>query len=236
MPILMDDDKLLLIRNYDLWANLTDDEYEELDLIHNFKVARQGEYIYFEKQFLGKLYFLKEGFIRIGYIDENGNEVIREILQKGEVFGQFTLIKNNLRGEFAKAYKSDVSLCAFDIEDFEKILARKPEIAIHYSKQIGQKLRNTENRVLDLLHKDVRSRLLSYLYQLALQNGYNGNDHSFSIDNFLTHDDIARLIGSSRQSVTTLINDCEKEGLLSFTRQEIILHDVKKISNALNVL
>jgi CRP/FNR family transcriptional regulator, cyclic AMP receptor protein len=236
MPILMDDEKLLLIRNYDLWANLTDDEYEELDLIHNFKVARQGEYIYFEKQFLGKLYFLKDGFIRIGYIDENGNEVIREILQKGEVFGQFTLIKNNLRGEFAKAYKSDVSLCAFEIEDFERILARKPEIAIHFSKLIGQKLRNTENRVLDLLHKDVRSRLLSYMYQLAVQNGYNGNDHSFSIDNFLTHEDIARLIGSSRQSVTTLINDYEKEGLLSFTRQQIILHDVKKISNTLNVL
>ncbi len=228
-------DKLFLIRNYDLWAHLTDEEYEELGLIHNFIEARKGDFIYFEKQYLDKLFFLKDGFIRIGYIDENGNEVIREILQKGEVFGQFTLSRNNLNGEFAQVYRSDVSLCAFRIEDFEKILARKPEIAIHYSRQIGHKLRNTENRILDLLHKDVRSRLLSYMYRLALQNGYNGVDPSFSIDNFLTHDDIARLIGSSRQSVTTLINDFEKEGLLTFTRQLILLPDVKKIVKALNV-
>jgi CRP/FNR family transcriptional regulator, cyclic AMP receptor protein len=232
----MNVDKLLMIRNYDLWAHLTDEEYEELGLIHNFIEAPKGDFIYFEKQFLSKLFFLKDGFIRIGYIDESGNEVIREILQKGEIFGQFTLSRKNLNGEFAQAYRSDVSLCAFEIEDFEKILSRNPTIAIHYSKQIGQKLRNTENRVLDLLHKDVRSRLLSYIYQLALQNGYNGVDTSFSIDNFLTHDDIARLIGSSRQSVTTLLNDFENDGLLSFTRQLIMLPDVKKIVNALNVL
>jgi CRP/FNR family cyclic AMP-dependent transcriptional regulator len=235
MQNLMSADKFLLIRNYNLWAHLTDEEYEELDLIHNFIEARKGEYIYFEKEFLGKLFFLKDGFIRIGYIDENGNEVIREILQKGEVFGQFTLSRNSLNGEFAQAYRSNVSLCAFEIGDFEKLLARKPEIAIHYSRQIGQKLRNTENRILDLLHKDVRSRLLSYIYQLVLQNGYNGIDPSFSIDNFLTHDDIARLIGSSRQSVTTLIAGFEKEGLLIFTRQLIVVPDVKRIIKALNV-
>jgi CRP/FNR family transcriptional regulator len=236
MPIVMNSDKLLMIRNYDLWAHLTDEEYEELGLVHNFIEAPKGEYIYFEKKLLGKLFFLKEGFIRIGYIDDQGNEIVREILQKGEIFGQFTLSRNSLNGEFAQAHRSDVSLCAFEIEDFEKILSRKPQIAIHYTKQIGQKLRNTENRIIDLLHKDVRSRLLGYFYQLAVQNGYNGVDISFNIDNFLTHDDIARLIGSSRQSVTTLINDLEKEGLLSFNRQLIVLPDVKKLIKGLNVV
>src|SRR3981081_3633474 len=88
MPV---EDKLLLIRNYDLWANLSDEEYEELNIVHNFVVAPKGDYIYFEANHHNKLYFLKEGYIRIGYIDEEGNEIIKEIIQKGEIFGQITL-------------------------------------------------------------------------------------------------------------------------------------------------
>lgn len=231
----MIEDKMLLIRNYDLWSHLSDEEYEELGLKHNFIEAPKGEFIYFDTHLLNKLFFIKEGFIRIGYINEKGEEVIKEIIQKGEVFGQFTLLKNNLNGEFAQAFKSDVSLCAFNIEDFERILLRKPQLAIHYSRQMGQKLRNTENRIINLLHKDVRTRLLGFFYQLIVQHGWLEKDTSYSIENFLTHDDIARLIGSSRQTVTTLINEFENEGILNYNRQVIEIKDVKLLIKAYSV-
>jgi CRP/FNR family transcriptional regulator, cyclic AMP receptor protein len=66
----MIEDKMLLIRNYDLWSYLTDEEYEELGLVHNFIEARKGDFIYFDSHLLHKLFFIKEGFIRIGYINE----------------------------------------------------------------------------------------------------------------------------------------------------------------------
>ena len=228
-------DKLLLIRNYDLWSKLTDEEYEELGLVHNYIEARKGDFIYFDSHLLNKLFFIKDGYIRIGYINEKGEEVVKEIIQKGEIFGQFTLLKNNLNGEFAQAFKSDVSLCAFNIEDFEKILLRKPQLAIHYSKQMGQKLRHTENRILNLLSKDVRTRLLGFFYQLAVQHGCTELSTNCSIENFLTHEDIARLIGSSRQTVTTLINQLENEGILSFNRQIIDIKDVKLLLKSYGV-
>jgi CRP/FNR family transcriptional regulator len=231
----MIEDKMLLIRNYDLWSHLSDEEYEELGLMHNFIEASKGDFIYFDTHLLNKLFFIKEGFIRIGYINEKGEEVIKEIIQKGEVFGQFTLLKNNLNGEFAQAFKSDVSLCAFNIEDFEKILLRKPQLAIHYSRQMGQKLRNTENRIINLLHKDVRTRLLGFFYQLIVQHGWSEKDTTFNIENFLTHDDIARLIGSSRQTVTTLINEFENEGILNYNRQVIEIRSVKLLIKAYSV-
>ena len=114
------DQKFLLIRNYDLFSHITDEEYEELNLDHHFIEAPKGEYIYFDSKFHNKLYFLKGGTIKIGYIDDEGKEVVKEIIREGEVFGQFTLERDNLNGEFAQAYKGDVSLCAFNIEDFEK--------------------------------------------------------------------------------------------------------------------
>ncbi|MEO6253499.1 MAG: Crp/Fnr family transcriptional regulator [Ferruginibacter sp.] len=219
------DSTLLLIRGFDIFEHITDEEYEELDLIHNYIEASNGEYIYFPHQNRNKLYFTKDGFIKLGYIDEQGNEVIKEIIQKGEVFGQFTLEKNNDRDEFAQAYKSDVSLCAFTMEDFLRLLQRKPEMAIAFSFHLGNKLRKVENRLLNILNKDVKSRLAQLLLQLALDNN-SISDNSAVIDKFLTHEDISKLIGSSRQTVTTTLNQFEKLGLITISKNSITLNDI----------
>jgi CRP/FNR family transcriptional regulator len=224
------DQKWLLIRNYDLWSQLTDDDYEELNIVHNFVEARKGDYIYFEAFHHNKLYFVKQGYLRIGYIDDSGREVIKEIIQKGELFGQITLEKNSLNGEFAQAYKSDVSLCAFSIEDFENLLQKKPAIALKYTKQVGSKLRQIENRLINLLNKDVKTRLINFLWQLA-QKHLTPSSTAICIPNYLTHEDIASLIGSSRQTVTTLINELAAENLITYTRNEICFPDVKKLLN-----
>ncbi len=229
------DKKMLLIRNYDLWGHLSDADYEELDFVHRYIEAKKGEYIYFEAFNHNKLYFIKEGYIRIGFIDEEGNEVIKEIIQQGELFGQFTLEKNNLNGEFAQAYKADVSLCAFNIEDFEKLLRRKPEIALKYTKQVGNKLRFIQNRLLNLLNKDVKARLLNFFWQLSQMNLADATAEGFCIPNYLTHEDIAHLVGSSRQTVTTTINELAVEKILSYNRQQICFPDVKKLQKLVNV-
>jgi CRP/FNR family transcriptional regulator len=223
------DEKFMLLRNYDLWCHLSDDEYDALNIHHHFIEAKKGDYIYFDSHHLNKLYFVKDGYIKIGYIDEEGNEIIKEIIREGEIFGQFALEKNNLNGEFARAYKGNVSLCAFTIEDFEKLLKQRPDLAIKYSKQVGEKLRRAEFRLFTMLNKDVRSRLLAFFYHLAMMDGYNGETASYSMNNFLTHEDIAKLIGSTRQTVTTIINELESDGLLKLTRKKIQLPDVKKI-------
>ena len=223
------DEKFLVLRNYDLWCHLSDEEYEDLNVAHQFIEAKKGDYIYFDSHHLNKLYFVKDGYIKIGYVDEEGNEIIKEIIKEGEIFGQFALERTNLNGEFARAYKGNVSLCAFTIEDFEKLLTKKPGLAIKYSKQVGEKLRRAEFRLISMLNKDVRSRLLAFYYHLAMIEGYDGSAVSFSFDNFLTHDDIAKLIGSARQTVTTFINQLEEEELLKISRKKIMIPDVKKL-------
>lgn len=230
------DQKFLLIRNYDLWAYISDEEYEELNLVHHFIETPKGEYIYFDSHNHNKLYFLKGGTIKIGHIDNEGREVIKEIIREGEVFGQFTLERNNLNGEFAQAYKADVSLCAFNIEDFEQLLKKKPEIAFHFSKQVGQKLHKLQNRLLNLLNKDVRTRLINFLIMLAQEEGETTDGDSYLIGNFLTHEDIAQLIASSRQTITTMLNEMETDGLVTVTRQQIKVPSVKSLQKQIGVI
>ena len=229
------DESFLLIRNYNLWAHISDEEYEELDLVHHFIEAPKGNYVYFDSHNLNKLFFLKGGMIKIGHIDNDGREVIKEIIREGEIFGQFTLERNNLNGEFAQAYKGDVSLCAFNIEDFEKLLKSKPNIGFHFTKQVGQKLRKFENRLLNLLNKDVKTRLVNFLVMLAREEGETTDGEKFEIHNFLTHEDISQLIGSSRQTVTTMLNELETAGYITVTRQLINIPSVKNLQKSLAV-
>lgn len=229
------DQTFLLIRNYDLWAYISDEEYEELNIMHHYIEAPKGEYVYFDSHNHNKLYFLKSGTIKIGHIDNEGKEVVKEIIRKGEVFGQFTLERSNLNGEFAQAYKGDVSLCAFNIDDFEKLLKKKPEIAFHFSKQVGQKLHKLQNRLLNLLNKDVKTRLINFLIMLAQEEGESTDGDRYLIRNFLTHEDIAQLIASSRQTVTTMLNEMETAGWVAVTRQQITIPSVKTLQKQAGV-
>ena len=230
MPNTSCDSTLLLIRGFDIFAHISDEEYEELNLVHNFLEAGKGEYIYFPSQNHRKLYFTKKGFIKIGYIDEDGNECIKEIIQKGEVFGQITLEKNNLQDEFAQAYKSEVSLCAFNIDDFILLLQKKPDMALAFSLHLGKKVRKVETRLLNLLNKSVHSRLINLLLQLIPEN--NDKVNSADIERFLTHDDMAKLIGSSRQTVTTTLSQLEDHQLIAVTKDLINIPDIKLLKKA----
>lgn len=228
-------DQLLIIRGNELFSQITDEEYEEMQLVHHFKETPRNEYIYFESHLQNALFFLKEGFVKVGYNDKDGNEVIKEIIGPGDVFGQLTLMPNNLEGEFAQAYKSDVSLCMFKLADFEKLLAAKPNISLKFTRQVGLKMARLENRMVNLLQRDVKERLLYFFFNLTRQFPQYVQGNSFDMTNILTHEDVARLIASSRQTVTTFINQLEQEGMILFSRQLLQIPDVKKLQNRLSV-
>lgn len=222
------DNTLLMVRRNDFLAKLSDADYENLNIEHNYVIAEKGKYIYFDAPSLNKLYFVKDGHVKIGNIDEEGNDIVKEILQPGDIFGQFTLERNNLEGEYAQAYKTDVSLCAFTIEDFQRLLTYRPDMSIQYAKKVGQKLRKVESRLVNLLQKDARSRVL-YFFWTLLPEGEKMQQGSYSLDNYLTHEDIARLTGTSRQTVTTLINEFANEGILDIDRKKIVIHDIRSL-------
>ena len=124
----------------------------------------------------------------------------------------------------------------FKLDDFEKLLVAKPSVSLKYHKQIGLKMMRLENRMINLLKRDVKERLLYFFYSLTFQFPANGNGDGFVMENLLTHEDVAKLIASSRQTVTTFINLLEKEGLVQFSRQQIVIPSVKELKKRLDVV
>jgi CRP/FNR family transcriptional regulator len=232
MPVV---DYLTVIRNNDFFSEISEEDFNSMNIIHHFKETPKGDFIYFEAHLHNSLYFLKDGFVKIGFYNENGEEVIKDIIGKGDVFGQFTLLPKNMEGEFAQAHKGDVSLCMFKVDAFEQLLRQNPQITLKFTKQLGEKMLKVENRMLNLLHKTVAERLQYFLLNLTRQFPDNLMGERFLMDTIFTHDDIARLIGSSRQTVSTLINQWEKQGVICFTRHSFIIPEVNKLQKILSV-
>jgi CRP/FNR family cyclic AMP-dependent transcriptional regulator len=225
-------DSLLILKQYPLFEKLSQGEYKELSVSDNYKEAKQGEFIYFEAFQHNLIYFIKTGRIRLGYLDDAGERITKDILGPGDFFGQITLEKTDLNGEFAQAFKDKVSLCSFTIDHFSKLLNNRPDISVKYSKLIGMRMKRFENRLINILHKDVKERLISFLKQL-LQDAVKPriiSEFQVVIPNYLTHEEIAHLIGTSRQTVTTLFNELEESGICIYTRKEITFNNIKKIS------
>jgi CRP/FNR family transcriptional regulator len=144
-------------------------------------------------------------------------------LKPGDFFGQISLEKENLHGEFAQAAKSDVSLCSFTLDSFNKLLLNKPKLAVRYSKISGFRIRRFENRLQNILQLDVKTRLKLFMDQLLSEVKDNARwfGSEVRIQNYLTHEEISQLIGTSRQTVTTLLNMFREEHVFSYTRKEI---------------
>jgi CRP/FNR family transcriptional regulator, cyclic AMP receptor protein len=222
------DSKYWFLRNHKLFSALSGSEMKAICLISNFKTAKKGEVIYFSHDDLQRVYSLKKGIIKIIGTDENGNETIKDILQAGDLFGQLTFDSNDY-DEYAMALSDRVTVCSFSIEDFEKVIERNPALAIKYTKLVGLRFKRLENRYVNLINKDVKTRFKIFLKDWASKESL-GQTQQITFKNYLTHQDVANVICSTRQTVTQLFNDFKTNGLLDYSRSEITIFDLSKLN------
>jgi CRP/FNR family transcriptional regulator, cyclic AMP receptor protein len=223
------DSNFILLRQHRLFRQLTFKECSELNIESGFMKKKKNEFIYLNSLKSDRLYFLKKGYVKIGVYDSEGNEKIKEVLNQGDIFGQLSLEGDTGEEEFAQVIKSDASICSFTVEDFERILMKRPDLAISYTKLVGLKIKALQSRITSIIYKDVRSRLLDFFIYIALKERKEDSNDVVVFSNYLTHAEVASLIGCTRQTATTFINRLEEEGLLMFSRQEVRIPSLKKL-------
>jgi CRP/FNR family cyclic AMP-dependent transcriptional regulator len=211
--------KYWYLRNHKLFWVLNNSQVKQLCVIIGFKQAKKGDIIYLAESDEARIYFLKKGSIKIVDMDKDGNEIIKDIIQKGDLFGELTL-ESEQNEEYAVALTNDVVICSFLLSDFEKILHDHPDLAISYTKLVGWHLKKLKNNYSNLIFKDAKSRLLTFLNDWTAKEG-NEQDGKIVIKNYFTQSDIAQIICTSRQTATQMINNLEEEGILKYERKEI---------------
>lgn len=220
--------KYWYLRDHKLFWTLSMSQIKQLCIIVGFKKAKKGDIIYFSISDVPRIFLLKKGNIKIVSVDDEGNETIKEILQKGDLFGELSLEKDAEINEYAKVLTDEVAICSFLMSDFEDLLVRNPTLALSYTKFVGLKMKRFKNNYSNLVSKDAKTRLISFLKDWSEKEGiYNGN--KVTIENYLTQADIAQIICTSRQTATILLNELEEKNLIYYRRKEIHIEDISKL-------
>lgn len=222
-----DELKYWYLRDHKLFWTLSMSQIKQLCIITGFKKAKKGDIIYFSSSDLPRVFLLKKGNIKIVAVDEEGNETIKDIIQKGDLFGELSLERDTDSNEYAKALTDEIIICSFLLSDFEDLLLQNPSLALSYTKFVGLKMKRIKNSYSNLISKDAKTRLYQFLKDWAEKEGKRTGNRVV-IENYLTQNDMAQVICTSRQTATQLLNEMENNGLLLYNRKEIIIEDITK--------
>jgi CRP-like cAMP-binding protein len=220
--------KYWYLRDHKLFWTLSMSQVKQLCIITGFKKAKKGDVIYFSSSDLPRIFLLKKGSIKIVEIDPDGNETIKDIIQKGDLFGELTLENDKNSNEYAKALTDEVAICSFLMSDFENLMLQYPNLALTYTKFVGLKMKRIKNNYSNLMSKDAKTRLHTFIKEWADREGKR-NGNKVVLENYLTQADIAQIIGTSRQTATQLLKEMEEKQLIFYTRKEILIDDIAKL-------
>ena len=177
----------------------------------------RGEFIYLPGERADFVYILKQGRVKLSVISESGKEIAIDIIQPGEVFGEFALLDDSPRSNTTQAL-DDMLAWVFSKQDFTHLLASQPKLALSYIRLVGDRRRRMEKKLSDITSKAVSARVCELLHELSTSNS---TEIETGVNDYLvplTHHDVASLIGAARQTTTTVLNDLERRGIIELGR------------------
>ena len=189
---------------------------------HCFNSYKKKDYIYFEADAANKIYLIEHGKVKIGYYSEAGDEIVKSILTRGDLFGEKAILGEESRDEFAQSIDNRTSICPVSVETMHELMRKNQRFSFKIYKFIGFKFKRLERRLKLLLFKDTKTRLVEFLGELCSDYGYNcekTGDHI--IKHPYTQKDIASLIGTSRPTLNILMNELKDEHVIDFDRKQI---------------
>lgn len=210
---------------------------KSLSLLDKMKMAKKikdsfikkNEYIYFPEDPSSSLYFLKKGRVKIGTYSDEGKEIIKAILGPGEIFGELSLIDEGRRKDFAIALDNDVKICAMSMDDMQEMMSNNSNLNLKVTKLIGFRLQKIERRLEALIFKDARTRIIDFIREMGEEQGQKIGQEIL-VKHFLTHQDMANLTATSRQTVTTVLNELKEQNLLHLERNRFLIRDIAKLN------
>ena len=159
----------------------------------------------------------------------DGKEIIKSIIHPQAMFGEMCLMGQEKRVDFAKTMNSGVEYFTVSNKVFSQLMKSNRELNDNFMDIIGKRLTQAESRLESLIFKDARSRIIDFLKDSLDKRGRKvGFEMMFK--HSLTQQDIANLTGTSRQTVTSVLNELKKENLIYFTRNSILVRDVAKLT------
>ncbi|MDO4606263.1 MAG: Crp/Fnr family transcriptional regulator [Bowdeniella nasicola] len=217
-----------MIKTVPLFSALNPEDQEELRSMMVDVQLRRGEKLFTEGQEGDRLYLIVEGKVKLGHTSGDGRDNLIAVLGPGEMIGELTLFDPGPRSTTATAVAS-TRLMELDHSAMMSFIDTRPELAKHMLKALAQRLRRTNNALADLVFSDVPGRVAKALLDLADRFGHPGVDGTIHVPHDLTQEELAQLVGASRETVNKSLAEFGSRGWLALENRGVHLLDLERL-------
>lgn len=200
---------------------------------HSQETFSKGTHIYMPEDAANKIYFIQEGRIKIGAYGSQDKEITKAILGKGEVFGELAIVDSTARRDYAIAMENS-TVCVINKEDMKDLMKDHSKLNLFMMRLMGKRTIEMEKRLESLVFKDSRSRIIEFLSDLVAQKGQRVG-YEMLVRKFVTHQEIANITATSRQTVTTVLNELRNKNILTFDRKRLLIRNMDELKKEISV-
>jgi CRP-like cAMP-binding protein len=219
------EDKRVLwyLKKVPLLADLTGDTLGQIADLVEMKEIRRRQVIYLPGDPGSAVYVVNGGRVKVSKVTRDGKELTLAYRGPGEVFGEACLIDGQPREEMAEAMENAL-VTEIERSQFEKLLSTQASLGYRMTKILAQRRREMETKIENLVFKDVNSKLAELLLRLAAEYGVDDSRGTL-VALKITHQEMANLIGSTRETVSLTLAQFKRKGLIQTEGRKVIIAD-----------
>jgi CRP/FNR family transcriptional regulator len=218
-----------VVKEIPFFSLLTEEELNLIDNIASEKEFKKGEYIFFEGDEGDRFYIIKNGQVKLTKMIKNGDEQILNIFSDHDIIAEIVAFdKGNYPASAVTMTETEVIV--FDQSELENLILKHPSIGVKLLREMSGRLRRAQENVRDLALKDSSARVAGLLIFLAEKYGEKKKERVI-LDISLTQQELANMIGSSRETVSRVLGQFESEDLIKSSRKKIIILKPEKIKS-----
>ncbi len=211
----------------EIFADLTAAELKAFSEVAPVKEIRARELLYSPHQSAEVIFMLSAGRVKLYHLTPDGNMLHRGFIQPGAMFGEMNVIGQTMLGCYVEAVE-DSLICVMYQADVERLLLNDVRILRRIVNSIGQRLIDTEYQLYIMALKTALERVAAALLYMGLRyDQRTPGQETLRVD--ITHDDLAAIIGTNRETVTRTLNEMQREGTVKLGRGRVLLHDLRRL-------
>ena len=206
-----------IVRQFNSLKELSREELLRVSACKTSRFIKKGETIFEENEHLDGVFCIKDGICKVSKMSANGRNQILNLVTKGSLLGERSLISNEVSNLKAVALE-DMEVCFVPKSEILLDLQKNSNFSMSVLKGMAGNLKQADNLIVDMAQKTVKQRLAEAL--LYLHRNFNFTDDEF-IDVNLSREDFADIIGAATESTIRLLSDFKKKGLIIIKSKRI---------------
>jgi len=219
--------KSQVLKNISIFCNLNDDELNKVESVMSLKYCSPESYILLEEEETDNVFIISQGTVQVTKTLEDGKEVILAYLEEGEFFGELAAFDGHPRSANVKA-QEECELIVISQPNFIELIKKNSKISLELLKELSGRIRHLDQQILSLSLLDSKYRIAKQILEISERNGVIKKG-LITLNKFPTHQEIAKMTGTSRETVTRVIKSFKDRGFLYSKGRTIYIPEIKRI-------